>query len=198
MIELADGSKANVVLGKGNANVLLYDVNGHPQDVILNDALFVPSYDQNIFSVPAAIEKGGSINLGKDAKEFKAPDGTMFQVEQRGRLYYLNSISSSENNARSLMEWHKVLGHCNLNDVRKLQSVVNGLNITNSDECTCEICIRGKMCQFRSRIPDKRAQKPLEFVHCDLAGPIDPVARDGCKNRLFERANRLRNFHATA
>ena len=47
--ELADGSKANVVLGKGNANVLLYDVNGHPQDVILNDALFVPSHDQNIF-----------------------------------------------------------------------------------------------------------------------------------------------------
>ena len=84
MIELADGSKANVVLGKGNANVLLYDVNGHPQDVILNDALFAPSYDQNIFSVPAAIEKRCSINLGKDAKEFKAPDGTMFQVEQRG------------------------------------------------------------------------------------------------------------------
>ena len=79
------------------------------------------------------------------------------------------------------MEWHKVLGHCNLNDVRKLQSVVNGMNITNSDECTCEICIRGKMCQFRSRILDKRAQKPLEFVHCDLAGPTDPVARDGFK-----------------
>ena len=41
------------------------------------------------FSVQAAIEKSCSINLGKDAKEFKAPDGIMFQVEQRGRLDYL-------------------------------------------------------------------------------------------------------------
>lgn len=34
-IELADGSRANVVLGKGNAKVKLYDVNGILQDVVL-------------------------------------------------------------------------------------------------------------------------------------------------------------------
>ena len=33
-IELADGSKANVVLGKGNAKVKLFDVNGILQDVV--------------------------------------------------------------------------------------------------------------------------------------------------------------------
>ena len=32
--ELADGSKANVVLGKGNAKVKLYDVNGNAREVI--------------------------------------------------------------------------------------------------------------------------------------------------------------------
>ena len=89
----------------------------------------------------------------------------MFNTEQRGRLYYLNSISCSENNAHSLMEWHKVMGHYYPNDIRKLQSVVNGINITNSDECTCEICIRCKMCTFQSRIPDKKAEKPSEFDH---------------------------------
>ena len=40
------------------------------------------------------------------------------------------------------------------------------------------------MCQTRSRKPDERAKIPLEFVHCDLAGPIDPVARDGFKYAL--------------
>ncbi|CAB3996099.1 myosin heavy fast skeletal muscle [Paramuricea clavata] len=49
VIELADGSKANVVLGKGNAKVKLYDVNGNACEVMLNSALYVPSYDQNIF-----------------------------------------------------------------------------------------------------------------------------------------------------
>ena len=33
-IELAVGSKANVVLGKGNAKVKLFDVNGILQDVV--------------------------------------------------------------------------------------------------------------------------------------------------------------------
>ena len=37
------------------------------------------------------------------------------------------------------------------------------------------------MCQFRNGIQDKKAEKPLEFVHCGLAGPTDPVARDGFK-----------------
>ena len=65
-IELADGSKANVVVGRGNAEVKLYDINGSAQDVMLNNALYIPSYKQNILSVPAAVNGGGggaSINL---------------------------------------------------------------------------------------------------------------------------------------
>ena len=48
-IELADGSRANVVLGKGNAKVKLFDVNGILQDVVLNNALYIPSHNQSIF-----------------------------------------------------------------------------------------------------------------------------------------------------
>ncbi len=184
VIELADGSKANVVLGKGNAKVKLYDVNGNARDVMLNSALYVPSYEQNIFSVHAAIERGAIINLDREAKQLKCPDGTTFEMEQKGRLYYLNSISSSKNNACSLHEWHKILGHCNYGDVQKLQNVVEGMNISTYDEIECKVCTEGKMCQFRNRSPDERATAPLDFVHCDLAGPIDPVARDGFKYTL--------------
>jgi hypothetical protein len=119
VIELADGSKANVVLGKGNAKVKLYDVNGNAREIMLNSALYVPSYDQNIFSVHAAIERGASISLDKQVKQLKCPDGTTFGMEQKGRLYYLNSISSSKNSACSFHEWHKILGHCNYGDVQK-------------------------------------------------------------------------------
>ena len=87
-IELADGSRANVVLGKGNAKVKLFDVNGIMQDVVLNKALYIPSYNQNIFSVPAAIDKGASITLDKDFKTFKAPNGISFDIQQRGRLLF--------------------------------------------------------------------------------------------------------------
>ena len=183
-IELADGSKANVCLGRGNARVKLYDVNGKLRDVVLDNALYIPSYKQNIFSVSAAIAKGASVSLDREGKYFKAPDGTMFGIEQKGRLYYLNSISSSKTNASSLMEWHKIMGHCNFQDLRKLQNVVDGMKIADEQQCECAICTQGKLCQTRSRKPDERAKSPLEFVHCDLAGPIDPVARDGFKYAL--------------
>ncbi len=39
VIELADGSKANVVLGKGNAKVKLFDISGNLQKAMLSNAL---------------------------------------------------------------------------------------------------------------------------------------------------------------
>ena len=115
--------------------------------MVLDNALYIPSYKQNIFSVSAAIEKGASVSLEKEGKYFKAPDGTIFGIEQKGRLYYLNSISCSKNNASSLMEWHKIMGHCNFQDLRKLQNVVEGMKIADEQQCGCAICTQGKMCQ---------------------------------------------------
>ena len=63
VIELADGSKAKVVSGKGVAKIKQHDVNGSPHDLILNNALYVPSYKQDIFSINAAVEEGGSLVL---------------------------------------------------------------------------------------------------------------------------------------
>ena len=130
-IELADGSKANVVLGKGNAKVKLFDIKGNLHDIILNNALYIPSYDQNIFSVSAEIDKGGTVNLDKQASNYITEEGSVFEIKQKGQLYYLNSISSSSNNATSLKDWHKLLGHCNYTDIRKLEKVVDGMKITD-------------------------------------------------------------------
>lgn len=72
-----------------------------------------------LFSVPAAIDKGGRITLDKYAKSFRAPNSTMFSIKQQGRLFYLNNVSN-QNNTTTLMEWHKIMGHCNFNDLHKL------------------------------------------------------------------------------
>ena len=49
VIELAHGSKANVVFGRGNTKVKSYDINGNLHDVILDNALYIPSNNHNIF-----------------------------------------------------------------------------------------------------------------------------------------------------
>ena len=182
-MELADGSKANVVLGKGNANVKLFDVRGNLHNVMLHNALYIPSYNQNIFSV-SEVDRGASVVLGQQVSKYTTEEGKVFEIRKKGRLYYLNSISSSVNNTSSIQEWHRILGHCNYGDARKLEKVVKGMKITDYEEAECEVCTQGEMCQTRNREPDQRAKAPLEFVDCDLAGPIEPVAKDGFKYAL--------------
>ena len=157
-------------------------VKGNLHEVMLSNALYVPSYQQNIFSVSAEVEKGGNVNLGPQVSIYTTEEGREFEIKRKGRLYYLNSISSSTNNARTIHEWHRILGHCNYGDIRlKLEKVVKGMKITDHRETDCEVCTQGKMCQFRNRNPDQRASSPLEFVYCDLAGPIETTPKDGLK-----------------
>ena len=64
----------------------------------------------------------------------------------------------------------------------KLKDVVEGMKISDSSSSKpqdCNLCIEGKMTQSRNRNPDARATTPLELVQTDLAGPIDPVSREG-------------------
>ena len=64
-MELADGSRAyGIVSAKGRAKVL-HDLEGVRHQVFLEDALYIPSYKRNIFSVQAAVNKGGAVNLNQ-------------------------------------------------------------------------------------------------------------------------------------
>ena len=92
---------------------------------IVSDPSKLVSFDKGFdasthIKVNAAVGEGGCISLDKQNKHFKSSDGAAFNIKQVGRLYYLNSISCSKNNASTLLEWHKILGHCNFSDNKKL------------------------------------------------------------------------------
>jgi len=181
-IELADGTRTSgSVLGKGDASVLIYDINGKANKVLLKDALCIPSFKQDIFSVQAATENGASINFSPTQAELIAPNGTVFEVTQSGKLYFLNNVKQVATGKHILCEWHHILGHCNKADILKLEKDLEGMIIDSKVDFECETCILGKMSQRRSREADRRASQPLELVHCDLAGPITPEAKEGFK-----------------
>ena len=54
-----------------------------------------------------------------------------------------------------------------------------GMKINNKSDFNCGICTMAKQTNRISKVPDVRAKVSMELVHSDLAGPIDPVARDG-------------------
>ena len=182
-IELADGVKSNnVVKARGKAKVNVIDVNGNKCDFLLQNALYVPSYAQNIFSVQAATENGASVNFSENDAFLKTKFGAKFDIVKRGKLYFLYNIKSSSVTSKNLSEWHQIFGHCNVQDLIKLETSVIGMKISdkqNHKNFKCDICVLGKMSQHRNRLPDVRATAVLELVHCDLAGPVTPTARDG-------------------
>ena len=49
----------------------------------------------------------------------------------------------------------------------------------------CDICIQGQMSNDKNKTSDCKATKSLTPVHSDLAGPIQPLAKDGCKYLIF-------------
>ena len=189
-IELADGTRSNnVALKRGNAVMMLTDVKGRKVEATLQNALYIPSYPCNIFSVKAATDHGATIKFGPKTSEMIAADGTKFNIEQHGRLYYFsNGFSDSStdrkeiscvNKIHDLEMWHKILGHCNISDVMKLEQVVDGMNISSTDKFNCETCVMSKQTLTRSREPRLRTKNRLDLVHTDVVGPIEPMAKDG-------------------
>ena len=58
----------------------------------MTNALYIPSYPQEIFSVQAATDRGACIMFQSDHAELKFKDGTEFNIEKNGRLYYLKTL----------------------------------------------------------------------------------------------------------
>ena len=192
-IELADGTRCNnVVKGRGNASVKATDINGVSHKILLENALYVPSYNQNIFSVESATNSGASVHFSKNNPYLKTHDGTVFDIEKRGKLYYINNVRAKTITRKSLEEWHNIYAHTNVRDIVMTEKCVNGMVITDKKTAAnfqCDTCIKGKMTQHIDKGPERRATRPLQFVSTDLAGPINPVGREGFRYVIMFTCN---------
>lgn len=187
MIELADGTKVSgMAKMRGDAEIYLLDSEGQQVKTILRQALYIPSFPQNIFSVKAATAKGAEVRF-KDGDDWLIhKNGTKFKLDVHGKLYYLSTVENENVDeacgCHDIQTWHKILGHCNFDDVRKLEKVVEGMSIEGKNDrsnLNCEICTQGKFTQSRNRQADAKATTVLELVHTDLCGPIEPADKDG-------------------
>ncbi|XP_068704666.1 uncharacterized protein [Montipora foliosa] len=131
-IELADGTRSdNVALKRGDVENNHHGYHWKRVNATLKNALYIPTYPQNIFSVQAATERGASVSFNPDSAELVYKDGTKFNIEKHGRLYYLNTFNKNDSDSVNYMcdqkGWHEILGHCNYKDILKLKDVVEGM-----------------------------------------------------------------------
>ncbi|XP_030600151.1 uncharacterized protein LOC115790486 [Archocentrus centrarchus] len=91
-IELADGTRCKgVAKRRGEAEVTLMDSRGRHCKTILKQALYIPSYPQDIFSVKAATNNGATVTFKQGEDVLKHQDGTKFPIKEYNRLYYLQT-----------------------------------------------------------------------------------------------------------
>lgn len=96
-MELADGTRmSNVALKRGDAEVLLLDVEQKCVRVILKKALFIPSYPQSILSVQAATADGAKVIFQEGQNELISKNGAVFRLEEHERLYYLKIVNDNK------------------------------------------------------------------------------------------------------
>ena len=92
-VELADGTRTNgLIEGRGMATFKVPDTNGITRTITVQDALYIPSYSLNIFSVKKAAEQGASFSFSAKGGTLIAPNGVVFAIKSVDNLYYINTL----------------------------------------------------------------------------------------------------------
>ncbi len=77
-----------------------------------------------------------------------------------------------------LAPWHDRLGHLGEENLHKLVQMVHGMKPLPQSQ-TCEPCVQGKLKERPHNKPFWRGEYPLEFLHLDIIGPINPPGVHG-------------------
>ena len=192
-VRTADHTELNV-LGK---NIVTLDVlvDGKSEVVNFCNILHAPELEYNLLSV-GTIEKAGYLILAKkgkitvfDNKDNVALEATKIEISYlvnvpaRERTLALASSRSVPHNHASWTQWHRRLGHLNMQDVKKLVRMSTGIDPEKATSLEksepphelCESCMIGKQHRTPSRVvnrmdPFKRATQKGELSHGDIAG----------------------------
>jgi hypothetical protein len=89
--------------------------------------------------------------------------------------------------------WHQRFGHISSHNLERLrrENMVEGMKLPPGDlsKCIgnhgrCDACLSGKQIASPFKSTNNTCARPLEVVHMDLMGPIDPETENGEKYAL--------------
>ncbi len=174
-------------IGKGSIKATM-QVGGKLLLTTITQVLHVPKMKNNLISVSKLILEGLKVEFDKDGCKVNNVNGIVVAQARREKNLYLLNINvrkESVNVAKSSNEgatfWHQRFGHFNIASLKKLETMVNGMNLKEVPlHHVCEACIEGK--HQRTYFPKDEAttiSKLLELVHNDVCGPMKTTSRGG-------------------
>ncbi|KAH9127699.1 hypothetical protein AeMF1_002040 [Aphanomyces euteiches] len=170
--------------------------------VTLQDVLFTPNLQYNLFSLSRVTDRGFSSQFQRNTCSIIRNKVVYAQGFKQDNLYYLDianplptELTSNANIGLSMLTisttplpadlWHARLGHISVKYTAKTCQYTDGIELDDCKHEFCESCLAGK----QSRLPfPKRSlsttSEPFVLVHSDICGPMrHPALRD--RSRYF-------------
>lgn len=172
-----------VVKGKGNVRL---QINNQIQ--VITEVFYVPDLKNNLLSVGQLQEKGLAVLIQHNSCKVYHPERgvIMKSAMSSNRMFKIVAVSLASGTTcfNTITEdvgqlWHCRYGHLSFNGLNTLQQkeMVVGLPQLIKPSRVCKDCLNGK--QQRDPFPKKsawRAELPLQLIHSDLCGPIQPIS----------------------
>ena len=73
------------------------------------------------------------------------------------------------------------MGHLGEQNLCRLEKMVTGINLTAPypDNCTCELCVMGRMKETPHLHKNIPGTYPLEYIYMDVCGPFSTIGVKG-------------------
>lgn len=161
---------------------------------ILNNVLYVTDLSKNLLSVNTITKNGGKVIFTKEKAEIWKNNVKFVGSRTREGLWTVNLNQDCTGSALLTQEtemahrWHQKLGHLGKGNMKRLLTMSEGMKITeeslNGLNSPCETCLKAKQTRIPFGKDRTKAKRPLEIVHTDVCGPIDPQTWDKKKYML--------------
>lgn len=187
-VSLGDGTICKV-LGRGTVHIERY-VKDQWTVSRIEDVLYVPNLNKNLFSVGACINKNFRVVFNKNTVDFFRNNELKAQgIKQDNNLFRMmfkvvtiNHANLVSNAKSDLKRWHERLGHVNYRYVQ--QTLKDGLidyssDNTGSEDKFCEACQYGKQHRLPFQSITHKKSMPGEVIYSDVGGKMSQPSLGG-------------------
>ena len=190
-ITLADGS---TILPDGIGTVsLTFRVNGHSEKIFLSGVRYCPKLDTKLISLGMLDRKGlayssqhGIISVRDDSSTIMIGHLTPHNLYKVDLLEAIEEVTiptdiefsramtaGTSKSAADLATWHRRLAHLNEASVKRLSTMVTGMDILQSQDKTpslCTVCVEAKMTRQPHRDARPHSSQPGFRLHANVGG----------------------------
>ena len=154
----------------------------HGLRLMLKDCHYAPKLIGNFLSASRLNRHGMDILLRQDGTCIVFDGDEIVIVGHQSAGMYVMDVGGKFANGestviaalrpalRSLMDWHRALGHVNFNDLCRLKSYLN-ISRTNEPK-ECKSCLLAKSTRLIFGTVSDRKKAVLELIHTDLSGTL--------------------------